>query len=131
MGGYRALYLTALDERIRAGCVVGFMSTVRPMIQSHLDTHSFVHFLPGLHQLLDLPDVASLAAGRSLMVQQCRRDGLFTLAGMQESVEKIRAVFEKIGRADQFAGRFYDEPHRFTRVMQDEAFAWLGSRLNL
>ena len=37
MGGYRALFLTALDARIRAGCVVGFMSTVRPMIHAHLE----------------------------------------------------------------------------------------------
>src|SRR5437899_5154220 len=38
MGGYRAMYLTALDERIAAGCVAGFMSTVRPMLRAHLDT---------------------------------------------------------------------------------------------
>src|SRR5262249_6916709 len=55
MGGYRSFFLAGLDERIAAACVVGFMSTVRPMIQSHVDTHSFVHFLPGLHQYLDWP----------------------------------------------------------------------------
>ena len=43
----------------RPACVVGFMSTVRPMIKAHIDTHSFVHFLPGLHRYLDLPDVAA------------------------------------------------------------------------
>ena len=62
MGGYRAIYLSALDDRIAAGCVAGFMSTVKPMIKAHIDTHSWVHFLPGLHRFLDLPDVASLAA---------------------------------------------------------------------
>jgi hypothetical protein len=33
------------------------------------------------------------------------------------------------GCPEQFAGRFYDEPHRFTRAMQDEAFDWLAARL--
>jgi dienelactone hydrolase len=129
MGGYRAIYLSALDERIRAGCVTGFMSPVRPMIQAHLDTHSWVHFLPGLHQYLDLPDVASLTAPRALLVQQCAQDRLFPLAGMKESIAIIASAYEKAGAKDRFEGRFYDGPHRFTRAMQDEAFAWLDWQL--
>lgn len=129
MGGYRSIYLTALDDRIAAGCVVGFMSSVRPMIRAHLDTHSFVHFLPGLHAHLDLPGVAALAAPRALMVQQCKQDRLFPPAGMEESVRVIAAAFKAAGCEKQFDGRFYDEPHRFTKAMQDEAFDWFDRQL--
>jgi dienelactone hydrolase len=129
MGGYRAIYLSALDERIAAGCIVGFMSTVKPMIQAHIDTHSWVHYLPALHRFLDLPDVASLAAPRPLLVQQCSQDRLFPLAGMQEAVEKIAAAYEKAGVRDRFSGCFYDAPHQFMRAMQDEAFAWFDRML--
>ncbi len=129
MGGYRTIYLPALDERIKAACITGFMSSVRPMLKAHIDTHSWVHFLPGLHRDLDLPDVASITAPRALMVQQCRQDRLFPPEGMKESVETIAAVFEKAGAKEQFAGRFYDEPHIFTRAMQDEAFAWFDRHL--
>jgi hypothetical protein len=31
---------------------------------------------------------------------------------------------------DKFVGRFYDVPHRFTRQMQDDAFAWFDQRLS-
>ncbi len=99
------------------------------MIQAHVDTHSWVHYLPALHRYLDLPDVASLAAPRALMVQQCVQDGLFPLAGMQEAVAKIAAVYEKAGVKERFSGRFYDAPHRFTRAMQEEAFEWFDQRL--
>lgn len=129
MGGYRSAYLAALDERIAAGCVVGFMSSVRPMMKSHLDTHSFVHFLPGLHSHLDLPDVAALAAPRALLVQQCKQDRLFPPAGMEESVAKIAAAFKAAGVEKQFDGRFYDEPHRFTAKIQDEAIDWFDAKL--
>jgi dienelactone hydrolase len=129
MGGYRTTYLAALDERIKSACIVGFMSSVRPMIKAHVDTHSWVHFLPGLHRLLDLPDVASLTAPRALMVQQCSQDRLFPPEGMKESVAKIAAVYEKAGLKDRFAGRFYDAPHVFTKAMQDEAFDWLDVHL--
>ena len=131
MGGYRAMFLAALDPRIKAGCIVGFMSTVRPMIHHHVDTHSWVHFLPALHRYLDWPDVASLAAPRSLLVLQCARDGLFPPAGMKESVEKIAAVFGRAGAQKKFTGRFYDEPHHYTRQMQDDAFAWFDRQLGV
>jgi dienelactone hydrolase len=130
MGGYRALYLAALDDRIAAACVAGFMSSFRPMIQMHLDIHSWVHFLPALHRYLDLPDVASLAAPRALLVQQCARDRLFPPEGMKESVATIAAAFDKAGVAKQFSGRFYDVPHQFTRAMQDDAFAWFDRHLS-
>jgi dienelactone hydrolase len=129
MGGYRAIYLAALDERIAAACVTGFMSSVRPMLKVHLDTHSWVHFLPGLHSYLDLPDVAALAAPRALLVQQCSKDQLFPPTGMKEAVEKIAAVYAQAGAAKQFVGRFHDVPHQFTRSMQEEAFAWLDQHL--
>lgn len=129
MGGYRAIYLTALDDRVKAGCVVGFLSTVGPMVQAHLDTHSWVHFLAGLAGSLDWPDLAALAAPRSLLVQQCKQDRLFPPRGMEEAVERIAATYKAAGVADQFTGRFYDEPHRFTKAMQDDAFAWFEDRL--
>jgi dienelactone hydrolase len=130
MGGYRSTYLAALDERIKAACVVGFMSAVAPMRKAHLDIHSWVHFLPGLHRSLDLPDVASLAAPRHLLVQQCSRDRLFPPEGMKGAVKTIAAVYAKAGVKGRFSGRFYDEPHRFTRKMQEEAFAWFDKHLN-
>lgn len=129
MGGYRAMFLSALDERIVAGCVTGFMSTVRPMMRAHVDTHSWVHFLPELHRHLDWPDLAALTAPRALMVQQCSRDRLFPLDGMRAAVDKIAAIYDRAGQREQFTGRFYDEPHRWTVAMQDEAFAWLDRKL--
>jgi dienelactone hydrolase len=129
MGGYRALFLAALDERIACACVAGFLSSVRPMIKAHLDTHSWVHFVPGLHRYLDLPDVASLAAPRPLLVQQCAHDALFPGAGMREAVRIIDAVYRKAKVRGKFLGQFYDVPHQFTRVMQDDAFDWLDRHL--
>ena len=128
-GGWRSLFLSALDPRIAAGCIVGFMSTIRPMLQRHVDTHSWVHFVPGLHRHLDLPDVASLNAPRPLLIQQCSKDALYPLAGMQEAVKKVGDVYAKAGIADRFTSQFYDVPHIFNRQMQDDAFAWFEKQL--
>lgn len=129
LGGWRTIFLAGMDQRIAAACVVGFMSTVEPMIERHIDTHSFAHFVPGLHQQLDLPDVVSMLAPKPLLVQQCRQDGLFPISGMEASVAKIAKVYSKAGVKEKFSGRFYDVPHRFDVAMQDEAFAWLDKQL--
>jgi dienelactone hydrolase len=129
LGGYRSLLLAGLDDRIAAGCVVGFMSTVRPMIRKHMDTHSFVHFIPGVHAHLDLPDVVALRAPKPLFVLQCKRDGLFPLAGMEESIRKLEAIYKKAGAASAFRSQFFDEKHIFNIAMQEEAFAWLDGVL--
>jgi hypothetical protein len=63
------------------------------------------------------------------MVQQCRKDGLFPLEGMEESVRKISAIYRKAGAADAFVARFYDVPHEFNPQMQDDAFAWFDRHL--
>jgi hypothetical protein len=128
-GGWRSLFLSALDPRIRAGCIVGFMSTIRTMLRRHVDTHSWVHFVPGLHQHLDLPDVASLTMPRPLLVQQCRRDGLFPLEGMETAVAHIAEAYARAGLADRFTSRFYDVPHEFNVAMQEDAFSWLDDVL--
>lgn len=128
-GGHRSLFLAGVEPRIKAAVVTGFMSTVRPMIRGHLDTHSFVHFVPHLHRWLDLPDVASLLAPKPLFVQQCRQDGLFPLVGMQAALTKLAAVYRKGQAAEQFVGKFYDLPHRFSLEMQDEAFAFFDRHL--
>lgn len=130
-GGWRSLFLAALDRRIAAACVVGFMSTIRAMLQRHVDTHSWVHFVPGLHRQLDLPDVASLTAPRPLLVQQCRRDALFPLAGMEAAVKGIADVYARAGIAERFTSRFYDVPHEFNVAMQEDAFAWLDRQFEI
>jgi dienelactone hydrolase len=129
MGGWRSLLLSGLDDRIAVGCVAGFMSTVRPMIRRHMETHSFVHFIAGLHEYLDLPDVVALRAPKPLMVLQCKQDGLFPLEGMEDAVRKIAAVYRKGGASDAFAGKFYDVPHRFDVPMQEDAFTWFDKHL--
>ncbi len=47
MGGDRTDYLAALDDRIQLRGLVGWMSTYGND-PAHVDTHSFMHFLPGL-----------------------------------------------------------------------------------
>ncbi|MFO1044303.1 MAG: hypothetical protein U0941_21165 [Planctomycetaceae bacterium] len=67
---------------------------------------------------MDFPELVSLTAPRALFIQQCSQDRLFPLSGMQSSVTRIRDLYQAAGCPDQFTGRFYDEPHRWSIAMQ-------------
>ena len=125
MGGDRTDYLAGLDERIQCAVSVGWMSTLRPMIKAHVDTHSFIHFLPGMAHYIDLPDLIGCMAPKPLMVQYCSRDALYPLEGMEEADQKISRIYAKAGVPAKYQGRFYDLPHVFSREMQEEAFDWM------
>lgn len=129
-GGWRTLLLSGLDDRVRAACVTGFMSRVAPMLRNHVDTHSWVHFIPGIHRALDLPDIVGLRAPLPLLVQQCRRDGLYPLEGMEAAVRDLNELYSLANAPGKFEGRFYDEPHIFNRRMQEEAYDWMDRQLS-
>ena len=58
-------------------------------------------------------------------MQQCRRDTLYPLAGMEAAVEKLTRIYAKAGIPERFRGSFHDVPHSFHPPMQEEAFDWL------
>ncbi len=125
VGGLRSLHLAALDERIRAAVVVGWMASFPAQLAHHLpNSIGFTKLVPGLYRQMDLPDVAALAAPNALMVVNGSRDGLFELEGVRRAHARIAACYDKAGVGDRCLSRIVDERHEFSLPMQAEAWAW-------
>ncbi|MEI2724672.1 MAG: alpha/beta hydrolase family protein [Verrucomicrobiota bacterium] len=126
VGGLRSCHLAALDERIRAAVVVGWMASFPAQLKQHVrNTIGHTKVVPGLYQHLDYPDVASLAMPTPMLVINGTQDGLFDLDGVKASFAKLNACYTKAGMADHCRTQFYDTPHEFNAEMQAEAWAWL------
>ena len=125
IGGLRTAHLLGLDGRLRAACVVGWMTEFALQLRNHLRSHTWMAYVPGLYRSLDLPDVAALTAPNALLVQQCARDTLYPLAALKAATSKLERIYAKAGHRDRFQSTFHDEPHSFRPAMQDQAFAWL------
>jgi dienelactone hydrolase len=126
VGGFRSAHLAALDDRIKAAVVVGWMCAYRPLLKDHiLNTVGHTKLVPGLTRWLDLPDVAAMALPAHLLVINGRQDTLFTVEGMEEAHRKLADSYKKAGVPDHFRAHLYDTPHQFNRDMQAEAWAWL------
>ena len=126
VGGLRSCHLAALDERIRAAVVVGWMASFPAQLKKHIrNTIGHTKVVPGLYQHLDYPDVASLAMPTPMLVINGTKDGLFDLEGVKASFAKLNACYAKAGVTDHCRTRFYETPHEFNAEMQAEAWAWL------
>lgn len=125
IGGFRSAHLFALEPRIKAAVVAGWMTTYGSLLYDHLDFHTWMIYVPGQLQWLDLPDVATLNAPHPLMVINCLQDILFTQEGIRAAERKITEVYTRMSASDRFCCRYDDEPHSFKVPAQDAAIAWL------
>ncbi len=126
VGGYRSLFLAALDERIKAAVDVGWMTRLAPCIPKHIRwTVGFTKLIPGLYREMDLPDVAMLIAPRAFLCINGTEDGLFPPQAVRDAHRDVARGYEQAGSPDRFKSVLYPGPHEFNLEMQSEAWAWL------
>jgi dienelactone hydrolase len=126
VGGLRSCHLAALDDRIRAAVVVGWMTSFPWQLKKQIEnTIGHTKVVPGLYQYLDYPDVASLAMPTPLLVINGNKDRLFHPEGVKASFQKLNACYAKAGMPDHCRTRLYGTPHEFNAEMQTEAWEWL------
>lgn len=126
VGGLRSCHLAALDDRIKAAVVVGWMTSFPAQLKRHIvNTIGHSMLVPGLYRTLDYPDVASLALPSALLVINGSKDTLFDPDGVRTAFDKLTACFRKAGVPEKLRLRLYDTPHEFNAEMQMEAWEWL------
>ena len=126
VGGYRSYLLAALDPRIKAAVVVGWMTSFPKQIRRHVvNTVGFSFHIPAMLRDLDYPDLAALIAPRALMVINGSRDTLFHPDAVKDAFATVEACYGKAGAAARQTCRLYDAPHEFNLEMQPAAWDWL------
>ena len=121
-GGNRTVFLSAMDERIKCSCCVGFMSTASEFALYKVYTHTWMMYIPGLTNLMDFPDLFSLHGKKPIMVQYDEDDDLFTPKGQKDADKRLKAIYEKMGAPELYSGLFFPGPHKFDIEMQEAAF---------
>lgn len=127
-GAMQSLYLSALDDRIHATFLSGYMYGFRDSLL-RMNRNCSCNYVPHLMEHFDMGDIASLIAPRRLMIQSCREDRLAGVRGLinvQEQVDIIRANYAVTGNTEHVQQDIEDGPHHLdTRHLQDIA-KWLA-----
>ncbi|WP_286179440.1 acetylesterase [Arthrobacter sp. ISL-95] len=124
-GGGRAMVLGALSPLIRSYVVACMMTTFESLLPAYLDAHSWLLHSPGLARLGDWPDLAVRSTAERMLFQYALEDPLFPEQGMRDAHQHLQRDLRA-----RYTGSFWQEPHVFTRAMQDEAAAFLTSALH-
>lgn len=124
LGGWRAILLAALDERIKVCCSSGWMCELGVDIMKLSKGHSWAMVIPGLYNYLDYPDLAGLIAPRPLMSLHGNKDTSAPLASVRRAQEKIKKIYRESGVPERFWGRIYTASHCLNLKMQRDVLSW-------
>jgi len=113
-GGTVTLFAAALDTRIRAALVSGYLNTFRDSILSL--SHCIDNYIPGILEWAEMYDVAGLIAPRALFAESGENDRIFPVAAARESFSKVRRVYEALGAADRTGHEVFADEHIFHGV---------------
>jgi len=110
MGCEHAMYLAALDDRIRACVLSCCLRNLRDEI--HDRVHCICSYIPDLFRYFDWSDIACLIAPRPVLVQQGIRDQI-PMGLVEAAVEKMRNAYALSGDAEKVGPDFFDGGHEF------------------
>jgi len=124
VGGFRTNFLAALDPRIKAACIAGWMTSFRNLLPRYESYTVPAGWPPGLLDDLDYPDVGSLSMPNPLMVVHGWQDTLFPPNGVRSAFGTLAKCYETIGKPERFQTFTFDGPHKFPLEAQQRMMEW-------
>ncbi|NPV06907.1 MAG: hypothetical protein HPY83_02955 [Anaerolineae bacterium] len=128
-GGAITWFLGAADERVGAvapNCGTATLST--QIIDRTVDDHCDCMLWINTYRW-DLPDIGALIAPRALLISVAEGDYLYSTDSMKECFQRIRAVYELLGREDRVALIETPGPHGYHEVSRKATYAWFMRHL--
>jgi dienelactone hydrolase len=113
-GGACTLFAAALDTRIQAAMVSGYLCTFRESILSL--AHCMDNYIPGILNWAEMSDVAGLIAPRPLFAETGEQDKIFPLPGFEQAFAETRKVYAAFGAAGALGREVHPGGHVFHGV---------------
>ncbi len=134
MGGFRAWQLAALSDKVAATAVISWFGTYNGLMQPGNNVlrgqSAFYMLHPGMPALMDIPDIASIAAPKPMLIFSGGKDKLFPPEAVEEAFAKVHRVWKSQHADNKLVTRTWPQlGHVFYREQQDEVFPWLDKWL--
>jgi dienelactone hydrolase len=110
-GGTCTLFAAALDLRIKAAFVSGYLNTFRDSIMAV--SHCMDNYVPGILNWAENYDIAGLIAPRPLFSEGGDRDPIFPVSATRESYARVKRVYEIFGAASSVQQEIFEGEHSF------------------
>jgi dienelactone hydrolase len=110
-GGTATLFSTALEPRIKAALVSGYLNTFRDSIGSL--AHCVDNYVPGIMKWVEMYDIAGLVAPRPLFAESGEQDNIFPVAASVASFKEVQKIYGVFGAADRVEQEVFPGEHSF------------------
>ena len=110
-GGTCTTFASALEPRIRAAMISGYLNTFRDCIMSV--SHCIDNYVPGILNWAEMYDVAGLIAPRPMFAESGEKDDIFPIAASLASFERVKKIYEVFGADRVIDHETFDGPHSF------------------
>jgi len=110
-GGTATLFSAALEPRIKAAMVSGYLNTFRDSIGSL--AHCIDNYVPGILNWAEMYDVAGLIAPRPLFIESGEKDDIFPIAASIESFKQVREIYGVFEASDRVEQEVFPGEHSF------------------
>src|ERR1051325_8952711 len=110
-GGTCTTFSSALEPRIKAAMISGYLNTFRDSIVSL--SHCVDNYVPGILNWAEMYDIAGLIAPRPLFAESGERDRIFPVQASVESVPEVRAIYRVFDAEDRVEHEVFPDEHVF------------------
>ncbi len=135
MGSYRSWMLAALSDDIKASASICWMNDTEHLMTVENNQNkggsAYSMLIPGIRNVADYPQVASLAAPKPSLFFNGMKDKLFPVEGVKASYEVMRKAWAEQGAADKLTTKLWDEKHYFNKEMQQEVILFFEKELGI
>jgi hypothetical protein len=126
MGSTMAWYLSALDERIKVCIDICCLTDFEELIKvKGLSGHGIYYFVPSLLKHFSTADINSLIAPRPHLSVAGAFDRLTPVDGLLKIDKKLKMIYKKFGKEENWQLKIYNTGHRETFQMRCDIIEFL------
>jgi len=114
-GGTCTTFAAALDPRIRAAMISGYLNTFRDSIMSL--SHCIHKYVPGILEWAEMYDVAALIAPRPLCAESGIKDDIFPIEASKASFARVKKAYDVFDAAALIQHEVFEGEHSFHGVL--------------
>ncbi|MBP1991000.1 alpha/beta hydrolase family protein [Paenibacillus eucommiae] len=124
-GGLVASFVAAIDDRVSAAVVSGYVSTFK---ESILSIHHCVdNYVPGLNLQAEMPDIVSLIAPRALLIEAGTKDPIFPVTSAIAAADQIAETYRLLGAEEKVDRDIFEGDHEISGAKAyDLLVRWLA-----